>query len=221
MLMKIAFAFTFIGIVLFSYSLQMEPFTDVDLFMKNYMELASGQSDKFYLLRENMLTSKYKLQDIGITLILLPLSITILLKLGRGNILSPPNKNLTILLAILLPVITISGFVFDLLQASQRNEFPHWADSLGAAFIGIPFLFIILLIWSVAHLSFAKNVIARPITNAISFKLNPWLKLISVITAILSILSLLQGHYWYAFPSLLWLYYYLSVGINYMKPLNT
>jgi len=213
MLMKIAFVFTFIGIVLFSYSLQMEPFTDVDLFMKKYMELTSGQSDKFYLLRENMLTSKYKLQDIGITLILLSLSITILLKLGRGNILSPPNKSLTILFAILLPVITISGFAFALLQASQRNEFPHWSDSLGAAFIGIPFLFIILLIWSIAHLSFAKNVIARP--------LNPWLKLISVITAILSILSLLQGHYWYAFPSLLWLYYYLSVGSNYMKPLNT
>ena len=117
-------------------------------------------------------------------------------------------------MSLLLTVITAGGFVFDVLQDFYRNEFPYWADSLGIPLAGVPVILIVLFVWSVAHLIFAKNVTVQPLVSAISIKLNPWLMFVSGATFLIVLLSLWHGQYWYAFPGTLWLYYYLSIGVN-------
>ncbi|HHH53237.1 MAG TPA: hypothetical protein ENK91_06230 [Bacteroidetes bacterium] len=208
-------AILLIGLIVFSYSLSLDPFTDNEVFNQKYSELSVGQSKEFFELRDSMLTPKYHLQDIGISLILISTLILIFFKMGNGYIKSPPKKYLFIILAVLLPFLTVSGFVFDLSQGMFRNEFPHWADSLGIPLAGVPFQFIILLIWSSLHLLFLrKKKISSVIFKVSNLKqINLWLIIISIFSFILVILELTGGHYWYAIPGLFWIYYYLSLGI--------
>ena len=192
----------------------MEPFTDFEIFMEKYMAMSNGQSDDFYTLREEMLTSKYRLQDTGISIILFTVAFMSLLKIGGNNICSPSKKSTIVILAILLPVISVSGFIFDLFQGMHRNEFPHWADSLGIPLMGVPIQFGILILWSLVHLIFIKNVTSTPLLQAVSFKLNLWIMFISVITVLLVLLTAYYGQYWYSFSGLTWLYFYLSIGVS-------
>lgn len=212
--MKISLTLIIIGIFLVGYSMIMEPFTDVEIFMEKYMAMSNGQDDDFYALREEMLTPKYRLQDIGISIILFTVAFLSLLKVGGNAIFSPNKKSTIIILAILLPIISVSGFIFDLFQALYRNEFPHWADSLGIPLMGVPIQFGILMLWSLAHLIFIKKITARPLLKTITFKLNLWIMFISLITALLVLLTAYYGQYWYSFPGLMWLYFYLSIGIS-------
>jgi hypothetical protein len=199
----------------FLYSLSLEPFTNIEVFNQKYMELSVGQSNEFYELRESMLTPKYYLQDIGITMLLISIILLIFLKIGNGYIKSPKNKILFMVLAILLPLITVIGFIFDLFQGIYRNEFPHWADSLGIPLAGVPIQLIFLLIWSTLHLFFLKKMKISSIAFQLSTlkKINFWLILISFISFLLVMLSLIDGLYWYSIPGLFWIYYYLSLGV--------
>lgn len=212
--MSIHSVFIIIGIALFGYSLTMDPYTDVDLFNETYMSMTHEHSVQFYALRDEMLTPKYRIQDIGITSILFSLSVMALFKIGAGRIISPSKKSYLIILAFVLPLITIAGFVFDLFQGMYRTEFPYWADSLGIPLMGVPVLFLMLLIWSLVHLALIKNVTSQHLSTAISLRLNPWLILISSITVLLILLCTYEGLYWLAFPGLIWLYFYLSIGVS-------
>jgi len=204
-----------IGILIFLYSLFLDPFTNNEVFYQEYMKLSVGESEKFYKLRESMLTPKYYLQDIGITISLICVILLIFLKKGEGYIKSPKNKFFFIILALLLPFFTVGGFVFDILQGMYRNEFPHWADSLAIPMMGVPIQFIFLLLWSSLHLLFLKNLQISSTKFKLSTikKINAWLLFISFISGLLVISSLLYGQYWYSIPGLLWIYYYLSIGI--------
>jgi len=219
--MKISLILITIGISLVGYSMTMEPFTDLEIFMEKYMAMSNGQSDDFYTLREEMLTSKYRLQDLGISIILFTVAFMSLLKIGGNKICSPNKKSTIIVLAILLPIISVSGFIFDLFQALNRNEFPYWADSLGIPLMGVPIQFGVLMLWSLAHLSLIKNISATPLLQAVSFKLNLWIMFISVITVLLVLLTAYYGQYWYSIPGLMWLYFYLSIGVSRFKYENT
>ncbi|XPF95296.1 hypothetical protein ACM9HF_04585 [Colwellia sp. RE-S-Sl-9] len=218
--MKAAIFVFLIGVSLLLYSFILEPYSDPELFNQQYMSLDNSQSAEFYALREEMLTPKYLLQDLGITIISFLFILMLLLKLGKGKI-KTPNKPLLILLAFTLPFITAAGSVFDLFQGLFRGEFPHWADSIGIPLSGIPIIFIVLFIWSMLHLLFISigqtpvtkvKITPLPISSSLSFKLNPWIIFVSFITIILTCLSTVYGQYWVSVPGVFWLYYYLSIG---------
>jgi len=218
--MKTSSLLLVIGIGILVYSCTLEPYSNYDLFYEQYMALDHSQSSEFYALRDEMVTPKYLLQDIGISLILFFLIAKSLLKLGKGKIVTP-SKPLLIALAFVLPLLTAAGSVFDLFQGLFRGEFPHWADSIAIPLAGVPIIFTILLVWSMSHLLFI-SVSQTPITKMkivslhISLKtipkLNRWILFISCVTFILTALSAVYGQYWVSVPGTLWLYYYLSLG---------
>lgn len=211
--MKILITTILIGASLILYSLMLKPFTDVAGFNKKYMELKSGQSSEFFSLRESMLTQKYRIQDTGITIISVGLILIFLIKVGNGTIKSPNSKLKYILLSIALPFISVFGYIFDLIQGAQRQEFPHWADSLGIPLMSVRPMFGFLLIWSFTHLFFLKGKNEYENKISISKKFNIWLAIVILITAFLASTAAFYGQYWYAVPSAIWVYYYLSLGV--------
>ena len=118
------------------------------------------------------------------------------------------------MLAIALPFLTVGAYVFDLLQAAYRGEFPHWADSLGIPLMGAPIQCVVLLVWSLAHLGFLRAAYSpsTSLGRAVSLKANWWLLWISAVTGLLVFASAATGQYWYAIPGALWLYLYLSIA---------
>lgn len=201
------------GIALFAFSLPLHPYTDENAFRAKYNELSTGQSNEYYKLHDDFLTHKYLLQDIGITLISIPSLFLLFYKLGRGRLNSPKSKLLLILLAILLSILSVIGYVFDLFQGMDREEFPHWADSLGIPLMGVPVQFIFLLAISLLHLLIIKRSAhySIPLSMAFSLKSNLWLLVLPVISFLASILVISNGQYWYAIPGLFWTYFFVSI----------
>lgn len=196
----------------------MKPYTDINLFEKKYMELSPGQSEEYFELRNSMLTQKYRLQDMGITLFSMAMMVGLIFKLGHNSFKSPRSKLGFILLAIFLPLLSVLAHVFDLIQALDRQEFPHWADSIGIALMGLPIQLVILLVWSLGHLFLLKGVQITACTISLSLLHSFWLGGLSILTALLITLNAFYGQYWYALPSILWLYFYLSLAaIQYKK----
>lgn len=212
--MKIAAVLLVTGAALWGYALTLSPYKNEQLFMERSMSMSAGQDDEYWNLRDEMLTPKFQLEDYGVTLVALAIAMFLVTRKGQIRLQSPNSRKTLVALAIALPFFTVGGYVFDLLQAYDRGEFPHWADSMGIPLMGVPILFIILLAWSLAHLNFLRGVYqpATPLAQAVSLKSNWWLLLISIVTAILVLTSIAAGNYWYAVPGTLWLYFYLSIG---------
>ena len=219
--MKYISIFIFLGVCIFGYSLSMKPYTDEDLFEKKYMELSSGQSKEYFELRDSMLTLKYRTQDIGITFFSIALLVGLVFKLGHNSFKSPPSKSGFVFLAIGLPFLTVFGYVFDLVQGMLRQEFPHWADSLGIPLAGAPIQLVILLAWSLVHLFFLTGGKITACNLALSKSHSFWLICLSILTALLSAMCAFYGQYWYALPGILWLYFYLSLAAIRYKKENT
>ncbi|WP_035383459.1 hypothetical protein [Ferriphaselus sp. R-1] len=212
--MKISAILLIIGAALWSYALTLSPYKNEQLFMERYISMSAGQSEEYWKLRDEMLTPKFQLEDYGVTLAAIAVVMFFVTRKGQVRLQSPNSRNTLIMLAITLPFLSVGGYVFDLFQAYNRGEFPHWADSMGIPLMGVPIQFIILLVWSLAHLSFLRGTSqpSTPLVYAVSLKSNWWLLFISALTAILVLTSAAAGQYWYAIPGVLWLYLYLSLG---------
>jgi hypothetical protein len=211
--MKLSLAFILVGIVLVSYSMTLDPYTNGDLFNQRYMELAdtTRDSEAFWQLREEMLTPKYKLQDYGATSIALG---ALLFLLAFFKFQSPRQKWSVIAIGVGLPFLTVAGYILDLFFGMSRDEFPLWADSLAIPLMGAPVLFIILLVWSIAHLLFLESGYSgsTSLKYALSRHANWWLLFVSSVTLLLTVLLVAEGGYLYAVPGCGWLYFYLSLA---------
>lgn len=212
--MKIAAILLAIGAALWGYALTLSPYKNQQLFMERYMSMSAGQSEEYWKLRDEMLTPKFQLEDYGVTLAAIAVAMFLVTRKGKARLQSPTSRKALVVLAIALPFLTVGGYVFELLQAAYRGEFPHWADSLGIPLMGVPIQFIILLVWSLAHLGFLRGAYqpSTPLVHAVSRKANWWLLFISTVTGLLVLASATTGQYWYAIPGALWLYFYLSLG---------
>jgi hypothetical protein len=203
-----------VGTLLLVASTRFEPYTDNAEFERRYHELSRGQSAEFHRLRHEMLTPKYRLQDLGITAVAFGGIWLALLQRGAGRITAPRSYGALIGVAIAAPALTAFGNAFDLNLAYARGEFPHWADSMGIPITGVPAIFVFLLVWSVLHLLMLRGKLPTDVAlhRAFSRKANPWLSTVSVITVLLIALMAYGGSYSYALPGLLWLYFYLSLA---------
>ncbi len=212
--MHLAATFCILGVSLLGYSFTLSPYKDTALFNSKYMEMTSGQSEAFYKLRDEMLTSKYRLEDYGISLLVLALLVFFIHRKKSMKTSALSSRYWLIAFAISLPFITVAGYVYDLFNAQNRGEFPHWADTLAIPLMGVPFILISLLVWVVVHLGFLYG--AYPTTANIdreSFtKTNFWLKFVIVVAVLLVISTFALGQYWYGIPSLGWVYFYLSLA---------
>lgn len=203
-----------IGAALWSYALTLSPYYDETLFMERYMGMSAGQSVEYWKLRDETLTQKYQLEDYGITLVAAALLVFLATRKNNALLHSPNSRATLVVLAVVLPFLAVGGYVFDLFHAFDRGEFPHWADSMGIPLMGAPILFIVLLVWSLAHLCFLQGGYcpSTPLVLAVSHKSNWWLLFMSAVTTILVLSCTAFGQYWYAIPGVLWLHFYLSLG---------
>lgn len=213
--MKTSAVLLFLGIVILSYAYSLPPYTDEALYNARYMTLIQGQTAEFWKLRDEMLTSKYQLQDYGGTLIVFAVMLFFVARKGFKQLRSPSTHRRLMGIALFAPLLTAGGSTFDLLQALDRGEFPHWADSMGIPVIGMPFLFIVLLIWACGHLLFLRDSYRpAPLSLAISNRSNWWLLAVSASTVSLVVISVAVGQYWYAIPGCIWLYFYASLSAS-------
>jgi hypothetical protein len=212
--MRIATSLLIIGVALIAYAISLPPYKDEELFMERYMNMTVGQSKEYWKLRDEMLTPKYKLQDYGGTLVAIGAGLLFITRTGRVRIRVPKTRVTLIVLAFIAPFLSVGAFVFELFLGAARDEYPHWADSLGIPLMSVPVQLVFLLLWAVAHLGFLRSTYAPeiPLALALSRKSNLWLLLVSSITAVLGALFVAEGAYWYAIPSTIWLYFYLSLA---------
>lgn len=211
--MKLSAILLLVGVAILGYAYPMAPYTDEALFMERYMALSVGQSAVYSQLRDGMLTPKFQLQDYGCTLIAFAAGAFLVSRKGWRNLKSPHSRAALLTVAIAAPILTIGAYIFDLFLGFERGEFPHWADSMGIPLMGAPVLLFFLLAWAGAHLVFLRSP-CRPalLSQAISLKANWWLLSVAAITAVLVLLCVSVGQYWYAIPGTVWLYFYISLA---------
>lgn len=211
--MKLAVTLLLIGMAILAYAFSIVPYKDEELFMERYMALSVGQGEEYSKLRDEMLTPKYPLQDYGGTLVAMAVVIFVATRKDWRQLKSPNTRARLLGIAFVAPLLTASAFVFDLFQSYARGEFPHWADSMGIPLMGVPVLFVVLLLWSGAHLAFLRGPYrAAPLVLAMSRKSSWWHLFISAITFALVALCVSLGLYWYAIPGFFWLYFYISLA---------
>jgi len=89
--------------------------------------------------------------------------------------------------------------------------------------MGAPVQLVILMLWTFAHLALLRRQYhsSVPITFAFSRQSNIWLLLVSALTAALVAMFVAFAQYWYAVPSLVWLYFYLSLAAVRRAPHGT
>lgn len=201
-----------IGTILFSYALTMSPYKNEELFRNRYMSMTAGQSVEYWNLRQEMLTPKYNLEDYGLTLLLLSLVVYFLIRKNNWQFELIIQAKYFLLLAFLLPFTITGGFMFDMVQQVQREEVPHWADSLGIPLMAVPGIFISTLLFSFIHLVYLIRVpFYSKVLNVLSAIAQLWLWLLVTLFLIFLCLSLVMGAYWYAIPAVLWAYFYYSL----------
>lgn len=123
--MKVAAILLVVGAALLSYALTLSPYKNEALFMERYMAMSAGQSEDYWKLRDEMLTPKFQLEDYGMTLVAIVLAVVLIARKGRIQVRSPSSRTTFVGLSILLPFLTVGGYIFDLFHAYDRREFPH------------------------------------------------------------------------------------------------
>ncbi len=218
-----ALAVLVLGLSLWSYSRTLLPYKDVDLYLARYKNLESGDHEGFSKLRSESLTFKYQFHDYGISLAAVGF-LGLLVSLRNSFLLrSPPASFVLATICVVLPFLSVGGFVFNIGQSWEREEYPYWADSIGIELILAPPLFTIEFLWSLTHL-LALGRIDHPSTSlrlAFSFRTCWWFLLLATNCAVTAILGLAFGCYWFAIPNLCWLYYYLSLSAVYRVAYGT
>lgn len=186
-------------------------------YQRRYMALEGPTRSKdFYALREQSLTSSLKFQDYGVTAMLIG---ALAFSASRWRQLVPllPQKRITAaLLGAFASFVAVAAQVGSLFSDFSRDEFPHWADSLGIPLAGMPVMLGALLIWAAAHCllvrrsgSFAWHLTLR--------HANWWLALLILATALILVVSAALGDFWQIIPAALWIAFYFSIWISRSK----
>ena len=210
--MKAVLALLVLSLVLIGASVPMAPFKlgeDGSLPMGS---VPYGDSKAYFIARDQAVTPKFKLQDYGVTL----LACALLLAAFRGRrFKAPPSRLGFVILAVAAPFLTVSGYIFDFMQAQARWEFPPWADSPGIPLMGAPVMLFAGLLWAFAHFLLLAGVPQRAelaLSLAAMRQSHPWLLIVSTLTTILIAVTAAEGAYWYAIPGAIWLYYYAAIA---------
>lgn len=212
--MKLVVALLVAGAVLVGYAMSLAPYSDKQRLLALTAPEQSGRDDEYTRLRDELLTGKYRIEDYGFTLIGLAGLALLATKKGRIRIETPQSPWTLAGIGICLPFLTAGGMFAELSQAYERGEFPPWADSMGIPLMGVFPLFIILFAWAIVHLRLLSGpyLPGIPLVLAISGKSSRWLLCMAGCTAVLTLIFLAIGDYWYAIPGLLWIYLYLSLA---------
>jgi hypothetical protein len=195
---RAAFLF-FVGIALLGYAASLAPYADEALFMERYHALPSGQSAAFAQLRDQMLTPKFQVQDYGATCVAAALGVWLVARRGWRHLKAPASRATLLGLALALPFFTVAAVSFDVLLGLHRGAFPHWAYTVVIPLMQLPFLLLLLLLASGAHMAFLRgHYQSALLLSALSRQANAWLQLVALCTTGVDVLCAARGQYWYA-----------------------
>ncbi|OPZ60983.1 MAG: hypothetical protein BWY87_00124 [Deltaproteobacteria bacterium ADurb.Bin510] len=212
LLLGLAVLLIALGTASWVYSLTLAPYTGEGEFHQSIASMQDGDEQQYYALRQRMLTHKYRLEDYGLTLLLLGLGVLIV---NRARpVRSPRNLIGFGVVAVAAPSFQAATFAVSLIQSLQRLENPWWIDAIGQPLTGLPIAFGLCLALALGHLLLLKNVRCEsvPLRLALSRRANCWLRLeAGAVTALMIVFSL-KGAYLHALPLTTWLYYFLSLA---------
>lgn len=227
-LSMLAISLLMIGLLGFGYSLTLNAYKNEDLYQTQYMQIQTESTPdgstreatkKFHELRVEHLTSKYKIQDYGLTLSAVGIAILIFSLLGGLEISAFKKKRNILFLGISAPILTSLATYAALMIDFERGEFPWWADSLAIPIATEIPLFLVLLIWALSHALFLRGRYepGRVILRRDVLKSNYWLCAVTALSLALLVADLYAGHFLMIIPGCLWMYYYLSLAAGRTK----
>lgn len=214
-----------ISIIIFSllsiaYSFTISAYTDEDEYRERYMALdwqelgISNASYKFYALRDEYLSPKYKVQDYGFTFLILGMATFICFR--KGKFISAPSSNAKVaLVGFGAAALTTGACIVDPFLEFYRGSYPWWVDSdyLGIRLKGVPALAFIFFGWAAVNLIAMNGQFIAG--SQISFKRikgsNYFYLFLLVVTLIIVALYTVVAHFWIVLPGVFWLYFYASL----------
>ena len=209
-------AFLLIGILLISYSLTLEKFTDETAYNERYMAIDSSlstASTEFAALRDEYLTPKFMVENYGLTTLILGIIILIMSSMGYERVKTPSNRIWLVSVGVFSSVLICLAYVGDLFFEMYRGSYPHWADSLGIPLMSVPFILFIFLIWTGIILIWIKSpfisgVALLPLNLRRSDK---FLLIVLFLTILILVYLLVIGSFWMIMPCASWIYFYMSI----------
>ena len=217
--MRKIFAFiVLVSLLSISYSLTTPAYTNKVEYEEKYIAIdwqkvgSRVASDRFYELRDEYISNKYKIQDYGFTLLILGTASLIIFRKEKPTN-TPSSKTKIALIGFSAALLTTAGYVGDLFLEFYRGSYPWWADSLGIPLMGAPILAFIFTGWAAINL-LAMNGKFKAGT-AISFcqikGTNYFYLILLVVTALITLLCAIEAYFWMVLPGLFWLYFYVSL----------
>lgn len=208
----ISFALFVVSLALIGASLSMEPFHLAADGSYPMFSVPEGDSQAYFIAREQALTGKFALQDYGVTMLVFSL---VLAAFNWQPFKAPRSLPSFLGVAVAAPFVTVGAFAFDLIQGQGRWEFPPWADSLGIPLMGIPILLVAGLVWAFSHFVLLAGVPRRAgvyFSLVVIRRSHLWLRVIFTLTALLVVGASAQGRWWYVVAGAFWLYFYASIA---------
>jgi hypothetical protein len=202
-----------LGCTLLFASSKMDPYKDPEKFRTEYSKMKSGDSEKYFKLRDELVSSKYAYMDHGISLIMVAF-LLLIAKYSRLFSHAPKTRIGLVILGIFLPFLTVVGYAFDLIQGESRQEFPHWADSLGIPLMGVPVMLLFLLVLALAMYGHVHKDFLPRTSLRLAFKKDGEKGhfVLAGPAGLVAFCSFVYGQYWYWLPAAGWAYYFLSLG---------
>ncbi|WP_051089028.1 hypothetical protein [Teredinibacter turnerae] len=215
---RISIGIIIISLLSIAYSFSISAYTNEEEYREKYMALdwqalgSRNASNKFYELRDEYLSNKYKFQDYGFTLLILGCASLILF--GNGLTVNAPTSNFKVaLVGFGAALLTVSGYVGDLFLEFFRGSYPWWADSMGIPLMGVPVFSFIFIGWAALNLLAmnGKFKAGAPISIRQIKGSNYFYVFLFVVTALIVALCAAEAYFWMVLPGLVWLYFYASI----------
>ena len=208
------------GVFMLFHSSSLEKYSNEQEYRNKYQELiySENKSTEFYKLRSDYLTAKFKLEDYGLTLILTSIPLLLIFIIGIENLKTPSKKIWLVIIGILAALTTNIGYVGDLFLEYNRESYPHWADSLLIPLMGVPFSIMMCLGWVALLIGITSDLKTNILIFPFKIKtLNYWYLGIWLLTIILTITVIIEGHFWQVLSGFLWVYFHTSILVGSKK----
>lgn len=215
---RISISIIILSLLSIGYSYTISAYTDEDEYMEKYMALdwqelgSRNASDKFYELRDQYLSLKYRVQDYGFTFLILGLATFVCFR--RGTSINAPSSNGKLaLVGFSAAALTTGAYIGDLFLEFYRGSYPWWADSLGIPLMGVPVLAILFFGWAALNLLAmnGKFKAGAPISIKNIKGANYFYLFLIVITSLIVALCAIEAYFWMVLPGVFWLYFYASL----------
>lgn len=208
-----------IGLILLGVATTMESYTNRDEFESRVYSLTGSNSDiktgEFRKLRNSYLTKKYDFQNFGMIFLCTGAFLLVILPKNGLAIKTPKTKFQIGLVGLLAVIITIVGYVGDLLLEMERFRYPPWADSIGIPLMSLPIISLTLSGWFLINLLGLLEPFQPDSSLIMTLKnINYWYLLMIILTFGVILILIYDGDFWWTAAGYIWIYYYLCLLIG-------